>query len=444
MSESRIKLVKTAALCYAFLVLGISATIVGPTLLDLKQQLSASLTTVSYIVTVRAVGFASGSVFSGFMDMRVNFLLSTCTAFFCSSACTLSVPFWTAIWQLLPIVFFDGFCLGFFETSGNVFMLFMWGKDAVSYIQAMHFMNGVGAIIAPLMAQPFLVEKNETVENRIKMMNTSLDLDPDGDPQEVRLIYPFSILSSILLSTGVSFLCLYIFYPETEEHESRMKTEESMKHEANRRRDSIETDVLLIKSKNKKFVKVLFIFLAMMYMFSLMGTETCLLSYITTYAVKSDLHLSKTTGTRLTALFSTMFTISIIPAVIMTRWFSNKMCILIELFILMTGSSLMFAFGNESAVMLAVGIGITGIGISSIYGFLFGYMEDLFPVTNVMGSLIAVSAMTGESGLPLVVSLFIESFPNILLWVMIVGSTILTADFLLMVSFAERYLIHTQ
>ena len=58
--------------------------------------------------------------------------------------------------------------------------------------------------------------------------------------------------------------------------------------------------------------------------------------------------------------------------------------------------------------------------------------------------LIAVSAMTGESGLPLVVSLFIESFPNILLWVMIVGSSILTADFLLMISFAEKYLIHTQ
>ena len=48
--------------CY--LALGLSLGIVGPTLLDLRQQAQSSITEISYCLTSRAAGYALGSLAS--------------------------------------------------------------------------------------------------------------------------------------------------------------------------------------------------------------------------------------------------------------------------------------------------------------------------------------------------------------------------------------------
>ena len=55
---------KHACLMSCYVALGFSLGIVGPTLLDLRQQVRVSLPAASYCITSRAAGYAIGSLSS--------------------------------------------------------------------------------------------------------------------------------------------------------------------------------------------------------------------------------------------------------------------------------------------------------------------------------------------------------------------------------------------
>ncbi|XP_023240015.1 uncharacterized protein LOC111638531 [Centruroides sculpturatus] len=61
-------------------------------------------------------------------------------------------------------------CLAFFAlylTGGNVWCLDLWGKKSAPFMQTMHFCFGLGAFIAPLVAEPFLSPQVENYGNWI-------------------------------------------------------------------------------------------------------------------------------------------------------------------------------------------------------------------------------------------------------------------------------------
>ena len=45
--------------------------------------------------------------------------------------------------------------------GGNVTLLQIWGKDHGPWMQALHCIFGLGAMIGPLIAEPFLTERKE-------------------------------------------------------------------------------------------------------------------------------------------------------------------------------------------------------------------------------------------------------------------------------------------
>lgn len=62
--EHKIRFLKTCVLLIGYLAQGLFSGVVGPTLLDLRQQVSASLTTIAYALTARAGGHAIGCLIS--------------------------------------------------------------------------------------------------------------------------------------------------------------------------------------------------------------------------------------------------------------------------------------------------------------------------------------------------------------------------------------------
>ena len=56
-----------------------------------------------------------------------------------------------------------------------------------------------------------------------------------------------------------------------------------------------------------------------------------------------------------------------------------------------------------------------GIGLSSIFGTLIGYLNNYFPVTGNVTSLFLVAACVGEFIWPLVVGKFIDTWPYVYL-----------------------------
>lgn len=62
--SNKTRFLKTLALWSGYLALGMSVGIKGPTLLDLREQVSTSLTGISFALTARAGGYVIGSVLS--------------------------------------------------------------------------------------------------------------------------------------------------------------------------------------------------------------------------------------------------------------------------------------------------------------------------------------------------------------------------------------------
>jgi hypothetical protein len=65
----RIRGWKTLAQFSAFMMLGMSVGIMGPSILDLRQQVETTLTRIALIMTARAAGHVCGSLASKLIDL---------------------------------------------------------------------------------------------------------------------------------------------------------------------------------------------------------------------------------------------------------------------------------------------------------------------------------------------------------------------------------------
>ena len=197
-SRHRIRFVKTLALYSCYLSLGFSLGIVGPTLLDLRQQVQSGIQQISFALTARAGGYALGSLTSACMSVssdssceacsltdlllcltrlrlvtvglvghivglvypKLNFQAATVFCMASSALLTFSVPFLNTIAILLTIFAVNGFCLGLFEagtyyrlshscvraaanrvSGSNIFLLQLWGKGQVTLVVNSNRMN---------------------------------------------------------------------------------------------------------------------------------------------------------------------------------------------------------------------------------------------------------------------------------------------------------------
>lgn len=154
------KFSKTLCLSLAFFTLGLCIAIPGPTLLDLGDRVNTDTTHMALIFSARSVGYLLGALVGGFLfDIFDKQLLLTVTLFLASVA-TVIIP-WAATLVILAVMFsLQGVAMGLLDTGGNVFCVRLWGGKSPPYMQALHFAFGIGAFIAPLIAQPFLSSPN--------------------------------------------------------------------------------------------------------------------------------------------------------------------------------------------------------------------------------------------------------------------------------------------
>ncbi|CAC5381924.1 NAGLT1 [Mytilus coruscus] len=79
--------------------------------------------------------------------------------------------------------------MGVLDTGGNVFCVRLWGVKSPPYMQALHFAFGIGAFIAPLIAQPFLSNStsNSLLNGNVPVItNTSLLMNYHNDSDSGR------------------------------------------------------------------------------------------------------------------------------------------------------------------------------------------------------------------------------------------------------------------
>jgi MFS family permease len=383
------KLVITMAHMLSFLTLGMSGGILGPTLLDLKQQVDTSLTAVSLVLTSQSVGYVIGSTSMRFLYPKVNFQLASSLSFLISCLMTLMTPFMGTLWKLLLVTVVNHACLGAFETGSFVAIMNVWGDNNGPVIQAVIFMAIIGSLIAPLIAEPFL-------------------LTTDNGSEQVKLVYPYGILALVsLIVAAVHYIC-WITCPGKEVVQSHNEKSNSQ---------------ILNRQIGRKNWKLIFTVLAMGFSFIFQGMGSTFGSFILTFAVDSDLRLSKSTGAHLTSVFWAAMAAPKLLGLVLVKWIGNEVLIAASLLVTVIANVILVPFGNSSEICLWIGVAVFAASQSCVRASFFSYVGEVFVLTSGMSSALIVSVAFGEMMFPFIISSSIEGYPMIFMWVTLFGTT---------------------
>ena len=121
LAQTRLNLINHQIfLIKTFAFKGISIAMLGPSLLDLKEQVNASFKGISTIFTVRSVGYLLGSIVAGWLFDRWNGYIVLTGACFVASITMIVTPFTKSYFALVVTIVCQGLALGSLDT-GNVF-----------------------------------------------------------------------------------------------------------------------------------------------------------------------------------------------------------------------------------------------------------------------------------------------------------------------------------
>lgn len=409
----KMRLATTMAHYFSFLTLGMSLSILGPTLLDLKQHVNCSLTAISFTLSARSAGYVVGSIIMGFLFPKLNYQLASTGFLLVSAVMSLLIPLVTQLNLLTIVSIVNGFCLGSYDTGTYVSIIKIWKVNSGPAMQGLMFFYTTGSLLASLVAEPFLIPDD------IKRKEITNDTGYQQLQPQTRLIYPYGIVAVISLINSASHLILWVFWNHEGEED---KLEEDMTVVS---ADTTEVEERKIGNNRK----IAIIVLAAIFMHVFYGLDITFGSYIMTFAVNSDLQLSKSKGAYLLTLYWTATLIMNAFSVFLFKWMGNEMMLVCSLAVTLIGNIILVPFGNTDEICLWIGVAIIGIGLSSIYACLICYVGELFHLTSSMSSSLVVAAMAGEFVFPFIISAFVESYPLTFVWTVLFCSVTISLLF---------------
>lgn len=411
---------------------------------------------------------------------KLNYQLVTAMLLMTGSVMIALVPWMGDIVSLMAVFTVSGMLQGFVEAGANVYLLELWGKETSPFMQLLHCSYSLGALFGPVLAAPFLSVSGteDTLDGHLSPLTRAATVGPFAGngteagvtvveifhADQVNLTTPYSVVSVLLFVTSISGFLVWRISPTTKPHPSRraitFDTPFAGSHTSARSSTSLygSTDTpgtsrsdkageiaMAIEEINPKHGttptwKVMVVVSGMIFMLAFYGIEQGLGSFLVTFAVKSRLGLSKQRGAEICSTFWAFFALSRIPKIFMIDCMGNDTSIFSGLVVLLTGCAVLLPLGQDSEAALWTGVILVGVGGSSLCGCIFGYLEEHFEVTSVIGSLIYVSALVGEFVFPVIISHLIESQPLVLFWVILACTMTMLASFSVIFTVCRRKL----
>lgn len=392
----------------------------------------------------------------GLIYHRINFQCLTVVCMTITMICNVMIPYNTEFVGLIATFMVNGLAGGLIGSGANLFLIQLWGKENPPFLQALHFSYGVGALLAPLIAKPFLLPLNPGDDRRsshVPLNGTSMPAhEIEYAPGDVMLMYPYGIVAAChMIPIGI-FIMLYRLHPVTDQHPSRVVVV-NMPLDADRREKGAITDKREMRleaagvesspspaATPSTFWKKVMIAFILVFALCSYGIELTYGSYLTTFAVKSASHLDKGTGAYMTSLYWTVFTFFRLSTIFYIDYIGPESNIMMNVTLIIVSNILIFPFADNSPLCLWIGTFFMGIGNSSIFASIFGFIENYFPVSNKVASALMVSSFCGEFVFPVIVSHFMEDRPTIFLEVTLACTVCLAASFALAVAVARSKL----
>jgi len=150
---------KTITLAYfvAFIVLGIVAASLGPTLPGLAKQTGVQLSQISFLFATRSLGYFVGSFLGGRLYDRVKGHLLVGVALLLMATALALVPVTPLLWLLAIVLLVIGMGEGLLDVGGNTLIVWLHGRKVGPFMNGLHFFFGIGAFLSPVLVAQIIL-----------------------------------------------------------------------------------------------------------------------------------------------------------------------------------------------------------------------------------------------------------------------------------------------
>ncbi|KAG5282773.1 hypothetical protein AALO_G00059790 [Alosa alosa] len=428
-----------------FFSFGLCIAFLGPTILDLQCQTQSTLQQITWVFFSQQFCLLIGSSIGGVFKKT---LFSALCALFVSSLMIsvifAIIPFCYNVLILAIAMAVTGLAMGVIDTIANIQLVSIYQKDSAVFLQALHFFIGFGALVSPLIADPFLSERcgnrtggeeslhfhRSSVYN-IRTFNTSTATPPLAHEEESIVSYAFWIMAVINLPVPIAVLVLMYLeklIPCCPGSKSRLldKDELSMEtqgteaapapepqHPAQQEDDVGGHGDLFSCCRNGNLSGLPPSFFGIhilggIVLFMTDGIVGAYAGFVYTYAVAPPMSLTPKTAGYLASLFWAAITAGRLVSIPLAYRFQPVRLLMVNLAgVIVTVLLLLLLY--TSSTFLFVGTCLLGLFLSSIFPCMLAYTEDVLEYQGCATTVLVTSAGLGEMVLQVVVGSIIHT-----------------------------------
>ena len=373
----------------AFIALGMTIAVLGPSLPTLAENTGSTIGQISVLFTASSGGYFLGSVLGGRLyDRHAGHPIMAILLALMAAGLTLA-PFVPLLWLLAATLFLLGVFEGILDVGGNTLLIWVHRRNVGPYMNALHFFFGVGTFIAPLiLAQTVLLS---------------------GD---IKLGY---IVMAVLIMP-VLFWMLRQPSPTTS-HNGSESTSNLARH--------TRSQVILI------------IFTATI-LFFYVGAEIGFGGWIYTYALELDL-ADETTAAYLNSAFWGAFTIGRLLSIPLATRFRPRVLMMVNFFGCLLSATLIILFQGSVTVLWSGSI-LMGLSMASIFPVTITLAERRMTISGQTTSFFFVGVGLGSMLMPwLIGQLFEPIGPLATMYVILVALVLDFLVFLGMLRYSRKF-----
>ncbi|XP_043080049.1 major facilitator superfamily domain-containing protein 4B [Puntigrus tetrazona] len=426
-----------------FFSFGLSIAFLGPTILDLKCQTGSTLQEITWVFFSQQLCLLIGSSIGG---------VFTKTLFWALAALLFSSLIISVVLAILPLCYnvlllavamaVSGLAMGIIDTIANIQLVSIYKKDSAIFLQALHFFIGLGALVSPLIADPFISEhclgsnSTENATEIIQHFRSSFrspvflaEDSPHSEPvgEKAYVAYAFWIMALINLPVPIAvFVLMYQekLLPFCPNSTPRLldKDELAMETKAPEDTEISEPDdagfhhgehgniFSCCMNGSLRGLPVTFFgihILGGLVLFMTEGIMGVYAGFVYTYAVSAPMSLHAKMAGYLNCIFWAAVTAGRLVSIPLSYRFRSVHLLVINLAgVIVTLVLLLILYTNR--VFLFVGTTLLGLFISSVFPCIVAYTEDILEYRGCATSVLVTTAGMGEMTLQVLVGSLIQ------------------------------------
>lgn len=360
----------------SFLTIGLESATLGPTMKQLAVSTGSTLAVVTTFVAIKSLGYMLGSFTGARLYDRYKGHTIMIISISAMTAMMLIIPFAGSFLAAVVPIFLLGFAEGTTDIGGNLMIMWVFRENLAPYMNALHFMFGVGSLLAPIITANFM-----TYENSLQLT--------------------YWVMALLFIPSIIGFTLL----PSP---------------------DRIENPKIQAGGQQQTLVILLFAFL----FFTYVGTEITFGNWIFTYASESRL-ATDIQAAYLNSAFWGSFTIGRLIGIFVSKKVHAQKMLLINFIGSVFSLGLMMVFQNSSAMLWIASI-LLGLFLATTYPTLMVFAGSLFTITGSITSWFMIGSGMGVLIIPFIMTflfdkLGIKVVPTVLFLVITAGFLILIA-----------------